>query len=336
MKRLRPTIKKKNGGAYFSAPAASLTFIHTGAKILDCVLGGGWPLGRVVNVVGDRSSGKTLLGIEACANFARAFPRGHIWYNEAESAFDVAYAEVVGLPRDRVQMKEDCDTVEAFFDHLTAALKSVGDEPGLYILDSLDALSDEAEMKRGIEEGSYAMAKAKKMSELFRRLVRLLKTSNVCLIIISQVRDKIGVAFGDKHARTGGKALDFYASQVLYLAQLGTIKRTIDKVERAVGVEIRAKVKKNKVGIPMRECEFNILFGYGVDDIGANLDWLDAVGKLSEFRGMRHTRLTSYVNGLDKLSRSELSVVRKEVDALVVKNWYRIEEGFLPTRKKYA
>lgn len=334
----RPKLGRKAsaGGSYFDAPAAAVDFVPSGARLLDCALGGGWPLGRVANIVGDKSTGKTLLAIEACANFIRKWPNGQIWYNEAEAAFDVEYAQALGLPKEHVSIRNDCNTVEDFFEDLEHVLENKKDVPGLYILDSLDALSDRAELGRKIDEGSYGAAKAKKMSELFRRVVRKIKTSNVLLIVISQVRDNIGVSFGEKHTRAGGRALDFYASQVLFLAQLGGVKRTIDKVIRAVGVKIRAKVKKNKVGLPGRECEFSIVFGYGVDDIAAGLTWLAEIGKLEEFDGMTEARLTRYLNKLDDMSVEELAAVRKEVDDLVVKHWYRIEKEFLPTRKKYS
>lgn len=337
---VKPTLRKKEGtgGAYFSTPNTAIEFIPTGSKLLDCVLGGGWPLGRVVNIVGDKSTGKTLLAIEACANFARKWPNGSIWYNEAEAAFDLEYAQALGLPKKMLYLSTDCNTVEDFFEDLEKKLAESADSnaPGLYILDSLDALSDRAEMGREIDQGSYGAAKAKKMSELFRRCVRKIKTSNVCLIVISQVRDAIGVTFGVKYSRTGGRALDFYASQVVYLAQLGSNKRTIDKVQRSVGVKIRAKCTKNKVGLPRRECDFSILFGYGVDDIAASLEWLDSIGKLDEFERTNAARLPRFLAKLNDMPADELASVRAEVDALVIKHWYRIEGEFLPTRRKYA
>src|SRR5206468_8961680 len=109
---------------------------------------------------------------------------------------------------------------------------------------------DDAEQKREIDDGSYGANKAKKMGELFRRLVADLEEANVLLIVVSQLRDKIGVMFGEKQTRTGGRALDFYASHIVWLAEIGKIKKTIQKVERVIGVNVRARVKKNKVGLP--------------------------------------------------------------------------------------
>lgn len=313
----RPTIRQAGVGAaskdnlYFSSPKKHLEFIPTGCIVLDCVLGGGWPLGLVVNIVGDKSTGKTLLAIEAIANFFLKYDDGECWYNEAEAALDTDYAKALGVPMHRVKRLEEHDTVEQVFDSLEGVLNRIKG-PGLYILDSLDALSDEAEMKRGISDGSYGAGKPKKMSELFRRLVRKVKRKRICVIIISQTRDKIGVTFGEKHSRSGGKALDFYASQVLWLSHIKTLKRQSSRVERPIGVRIRAKCKKNKVGLPLRECDFNIRFGYGVDDTVASTEFLQEVGV-----------------------KVPVSISPVELAKLVQRKWYEIERSFLPTRGKY-
>lgn len=302
------------GGLYFSSPKEKVQFIHSGCALLDCVLGGGWPLGRVANIVGDKSTGKTLLAIEAIANFYRQYPDGSVRYNEAEAAFDTDYAQALGVPFDRVDMTEECTTVEELFDDVQTFLSNKPDGPGLYIMDSLDSLSDKAERERGIEEASYGGAKAKKLSEFFRRVTQDLKRSDVALIIISQVRDNIGAMFGEKHTRSGGKALDFYASQVVWLAHMGILKRTVAKVERPVGVKIKAKCKKNKVGLPFRECEFEITFGYGIEDEKASRAWLASIGK---------TALGADLEG-------------EALRGRIIDHWFEIEKSFLPVRRKYA
>lgn len=306
--RLRTATPEEPGGLYFSSEKKNYQFISSGCTVLDCVLGGGWPLGRIVNIVGDRSTGKTLLAMEAIANFFLKYDNGWARYVEAESAFDSDYASALGIPMDRVDCVNTLDTVEAVFEDLNAITSK---DPGLYILDCLDALSDQAEMERGIGEGSYGAAKAKKLSELFRRLVRKLAQKKICLIVISQVRDNIGVTFGEKHSRSGGKALDFYASQIVWLHHSKTIKRTINKIERPVAVRIRARCKKNKIGLPFRECEFNIRFGYGIEDMEASQEFLQTVGK----------------------------AVPKDPETLqdaVIREWYIVEKRFLPDKRKYA
>lgn len=296
------------GGLYFSSPKKNYQFVSSGCTTLDCVLGGGWALGSIVNIVGDKSTGKTLLAMEAIANLFLKYNDGWARYVEAESAFDEDYGNALGIPMDRVAVKNDLDTVEAVFEDLTSLSYK---EPGLYIVDSLDALSDVAEMERGIGEGSYGAAKAKKLSELFRRLVRKLARQKICVMIISQVRDNIGVAFGEKHGRSGGKALDFYASQILWLAHIKTLDRTINKIKRPTGIVIRARCKKNKIGLPFRQCDFDIRFGYGIDDVGASTEFLNTIGK----------------------------AVPKTPEALreaVIWEWYAIEKKFIPEERKYG
>src|SRR3990172_1731587 len=143
------------GGLYFSSTKTNIDFISSGCAVLDCVLGGGWPLGRVVNIVGDKSTGKTLLAIEAAANCAATFTKGRIWYREAEAAFDRNYAAALGMPLARVSFGDArLRTVEDLFEDLAGAIKSLGVKgpPGLYIVDSLDALSDRAELDRDMGE----------------------------------------------------------------------------------------------------------------------------------------------------------------------------------------
>lgn len=320
---------------------AQVTCISTGCSLLDCTIGGGWARGRVANIVGDKSVGKSLLAIEACANFHATEPRGKIYYRESEAAFDIPYAEVLGLPAEAVDFGPDgidsaWDTVEDIFEDLDRVLtecKSAG-VPGLYIVDSLDALSSRAELSRKPGEATFGLEKQKLLGKLFRQLIRRLKTQDFCVIIVSQVRDKIGVVFGDKHTRTGGKALDFYASQIVWLSHLGIINQTIKGVRRATGVRIKAKCKKNKIGKPFRECEMVLDFGYGIDDVTSGLEWLDSV-KATERLGT-----SKEVDAMFKLaltaSGEELSALRDKVRTAVVAEWEVVEGRFAPKRRKYS
>lgn len=310
--------------------------MSSGCELFNCVLGGGWPLGRVANIVGDKSTGKTLLAIEAFANFHRQYPTGKMYYNEAEAAFDKSYAQALGLPVDAIEFKEDCETVEELYDDLSAKCDALGSKwAGLYVLDSLDALTDKAEKDRKIDEGSYGASKARQLSQLFRRLVRKVKLSRMLVIVISQTRDNIGVTFGAKYSRSGGKALDFYASQVVYLAQVATLRKTVNKQQRAIGVTIKAKCTKNKIGLPQRECQFDIKFGYGVDDVAASLEWLGTVDGLGAL-GLNSAKVPGYLKRLDNLTPAELVEERTKIDKLVRQRWSEIEASFLPKRRKYA
>jgi len=351
----------ESGTSYFadSAERTGLEFFSTGCVALDQVMGGGYVLGRMTNVIGDKSTGKTLLAIEATANFKRTFPNGRIRYGEAESAFDKQYARALGCPIDAIEWvgwdyvaagrtpeqkkvigMADGDndrTVERWYEDLLAFIESLDGQPGLYVVDSLDALSSRDELARGISDASYGQEKAKKIGELFRRLIGVLEKSRCCLIVISQVRDNIGVTFGEKHKRSGGHAMDFYATHCLWLAYTGAIKRTVEKIERTVGVSIEANCKKNKVGLPHRRIKFNIMFGYGIDDVECAATWLVDAGKgerLSE-AGLTITGYKLGIQGLRSKGGEPLRSARGIINAAFLQEWKAVEQKFLPTVGKY-
>ncbi len=354
--------KDTRGGLYFAQPAPVATF-SSGCTVLDCVLsgGGGWARDRVLNIVGDKSTGKTLLAIEGTANFHREYPRGSIRYREVEDAFDIGYAETLGLPAGVVDMPEDrIFTVKEMHEDVENFIETKKDGPGLYILDSLDALSDAAELEGEFGKASYGTGKAKDMSQMFRRLIQRTGEAQVTIMIISQVRDNIGVTFGRQTTRSGGRALDFYASQVIFLAQMGKIKKTIGGVERPIGVDIKALCDKNKVSMPFRSCEFPIYFGFGTDDVAACLDFLlevkrlDAVGisvpkkadkeeekpeKDDEKKKRKPSpgaaAATAMLKEINSLDDAGYSKERERLRQAVIKVWNEIEDTFRPPRRKY-
>lgn len=310
MRRVKPN--KSDDSMYFKNKnkKGSAEFFSSGCTLLDCILGGGWATSRIFNIVGDKSTAKTGLAIEAFANFQLKYPKGEMYFEEAEAAFDRHYGRKLGFP-DAVDIMPFSETVEEVFDHLNKI--STGKVPKLFILDSLDALSDKAEQSRGMDEGTYGMSKAKQMSTLFRKLRGQLARTNTTLGVISQVRDKISnVAFGKKQTRSGGRALDFYASQVVWLANLNKRHREVRKLKRAVGVNLKALCEKNKVGRPFRDCNFPYLFEYGVDDTIANSKFL------------KDHRVDVPLNCSDE-----------ELRNIVIELWEEIEEGFNPNRSKY-
>lgn len=329
----------EEGGVYFRGRPAPPLF-SSGCGVLDCVLGGGWAEGRIANIIGDSSTGKTLLAIEACANFLRE-ERGRVFYAEAEAAFDPGYAAKLGLSVEDVEFPE-LFTVEEWFENLYNVQEELdkNDEQGLYILDSLDALSDKAEMERDLDEGSYGTSKAKQLSEMFRRLVRDL-SENMTILIISQVRDNIGVTFGRQWKRSGGRALDFYASQILVLSRKKKIKRQRQKVQREVGILVRAYCDKNKIAAPYRECDFPLLFGYGVDDLKAGIEWLSDVKRLDAMgfdAGKREDRKKQAKNWYKEKWRAgadEFHDAREELDEVIFEVWDEVESRFDPEQRKY-
>lgn len=344
MKRVRrKTSADEGGGNYFASPKSDIQFISTGCKTLDLALGGGWAQGRVGNIVGDKSTGKTLLCIEAAVNFAMTHPKGEIYYVEAEAAFDDKYAAALGLPLDRVTFAktpegDSIETVEEMYNHFQSVLDKAAKKgtPVLYILDSLDSLSDKAEMKRGFDEGSYGADKPKQMSKLFRRIVRKIEATNALFLVVSQVRDNMNaMSFGRKTKRSGGRALDFYASQVIYLVQVKTLKKTVTGIKRAVGVELLARVDKNKVGLPFREAQFSIEFGYGIDDVSSCLEFLKTCKSLSELE-IPDKQVTSTARQIKQLSFDEYSKEMRRIHRVTERRWYEIENSFMPSRSKYG
>lgn len=323
------------GGNYFADPdKAGIRFISTGCETLDLALGGGgWAEDRIANIVGDKSTGKSLLCIEACANFAMKYPKARIRYREAEAAFDIPYARALGMPVDRVDFGDPIETVEELFADLEAIVDGAKHRE-LVIVDSLDALSDEAEMARGFDEPTYGGDKAKKMSKLFRQLTRRMADKHVTLIIVSQVRDKIGAMFGRKTTRSGGRALDFYASQVLYLAHLGVINKVVKGFKRPVGVKVKGKVDKNKVGLPFREAEFQIRFGYGINNVQACVDWL-VEAKLQKELGLDSKSIKDYLGVLHGQSEEYEAEELARLTALVRENWRDLDMRVMPSRTKY-
>ena len=260
----------------------------TGCDVLDCNVGGGvglgFPGGKVINIVGDSSSGKTLLAWEIIASAVHRY-KGKLKkiLNDAEygNTFDPELMYGIKMAEDEIIHSR---TVEDMFCHYKLWLEELQpDDVGIYIVDSLDGLTSEENEKRAEDrvkvysgtkkkmEGSYQMGAAKFLSqEFFKGVTEATSKKNVLLIIISQTRQNIDpFSFEDK-VRSGGEALNFYAHTCLWLANIKKFK----KKELVYGVYVRAKTKKSKTPRPYRVSEFPILFDYGIDNIGANVDFL--------------------------------------------------------------
>jgi recombination protein RecA len=339
MERIQPTGKTR--ARYFSSPE-SVVFFSSGCEVLNQVLGGGWAAGRIVGMKGDSSTGKTLLAIEACANFLKHFKGGMIRYREVEAAFDLRYAERIGLPVEEIEYNptnlfEEVDSVEKMYKDLKDFCAKVEKEKapaGLYVLDSLDALSDEAELAREINDPTYGSQKAKQMSQMFRRIKHKAAKSNVTVMIISQIRDKIGVTFGERTSTSGGKALKFYCSQILNLTEIKKLRKTIKGVERTVGTQVKATCTKSKVGRAYRDCQFPILMEFGIDDNKAALMFLNEVNML-DMLGIKKKDMSRYLKKMEALPDHDFRKKRRRLAKVVRKAWHRVEKMFDPPRRKY-
>lgn len=325
---------------YFTSEKPDLKFVPTGCSLLDCALGGGYVLGRMTNIVGDKSTAKTALATEALTNFLMTYPNGAAAYREIESAYDQNYAKAMGLPVEKVDFGDpDAPllTVEDFARDFDAFLDKQlkAKMPGIYVLDSLDALSDEVEMENDIAKGTFGTAKAKMLSTYFRKTVRKIEQSQVLLLIISQVRDNIGAMFGEKHKRSGGRAMDFYASQIMWLAHIKLLSKVINTVKRPYGVTIKATIKKNKVALPFRSVEFDFEFGFGVNDLLACMEWVNEVGRLDVIN-MTPAEYKKRLTAIENMNGVEYNKEQKVMSAIVKNLWREIETSFLPTRKKYG
>jgi len=307
----------------------------SGSALLDLQQGGGWVLGRMINCVGDSSTGKTGLAVEAASNFSRLYGASNVKYVETEAAFDEHYAARLGLPPD-IQRTAEVRTVEDFNDDLNEFLQRLDGPAGLYIVDSVDALSSQAEVARAItDKTTYATEKAKVLHEVFRRQVAPIAAKNVCLFLISQTKDNIGNFWVPK-TRSGGHALDFFSSQTIWLSELGKEKRTVSGVERIVGINVRSQNKKNKVGEPFRTVDVLIVFNYGIDDELSMIEWLKKNKANESGLIMPLDKYPAAIRrARDKRDIEELLRYAGDLRAATRARWAEIEDALQPPLRKY-
>ena len=258
--------------------------ISTGSLSLDIALGiGGVPKGRICEIYGPESSGKTTLALSTAAECQRA--GGTVVYIDAEHALDVNYAKRLGVDTSKLLVSQpDCGEQAL---EICEALVSSG-SVDLVVIDSVAALVPRAEIDGEMEDQQPGL-QARLMSKALRKLTAISAKSNTTIIFINQIRMKIGVMFGSPETTSGGNALKFYASVRLDVRRIGSIKDQND----VTGNRVRVKVVKNKVAAPFREAEFDIIFNEGVSllgeiiDIGSDKGVIDKAGAWFSFRGER-------------------------------------------------
>ncbi len=296
--------------------------VSTGSLGLDVALGiGGLPRGRVVEVYGPESSGKTTLALHAVAEVQRG--GGTAAFVDAEHALDPVYAEKVGVNVDDLLISQP-DTGEQALEITDMLVRSGAVE--VVVIDSVAALTPKAEIE-GEMGDTHVGLQARLMSQALRKLTANIKRSNCLVVFINQIRMKIGVMFGNPETTTGGNALKFYSSVRLDIRRIGAIK----KGDEILGNDTRVKVVKNKMAPPFRKAEFEILYGHGISregeiiDRGVELGIVEKSGSWYSYNGDRV--------GQGKENAREFLIEHRDIAADIET---QIRDRLLPGRKPTA
>jgi recombination protein RecA len=358
------TTQVKRAAKHFAEPEeldpTPLIYIPTGNVMLNLACSdkahGGYGGGKMVNVIGDSSSGKTILALTTFAE-AACLPyldEYRFIYDEPEVALEFNIPKMFGKAvADRMESPNGVDdegrprasdTIEAFHDNVKRAIKD--GRPFIYVLDSLDSISSKAEVEKSEEDfksreagkettGSYEMSKPKQLSGILRQIVRDIKTTESELIIISQTRDKVDLMSREKTTRSGGRALKFYCTHEIWLQMIGKIIKS----ERIIGNKVKARVKKNKITGKEREVEFPIFYDYGSDSIGACINFL-----IEEKRWKKTGREIDAIDlaitgtktdfGGSLVKQIEEGNLEEKLFKIAEEEWLRIEERIKLNRKQ--
>jgi len=319
-------IKKQFGeGAIMSlgqhSSSREVAVIKTGSLTLDMALGiGGVPRGRVVEIYGPESSGKTTLATHIVANAQRN--GGLAAYIDAEHALDPSYAAKIGVNIDDLLISQPDNGEEALN---IAEMLARSNAIDVIVIDSVAALVPKAELEGEIGD-QYMGLQARMMSQALRKLAASLARSNTCAVFINQVREKIGIVYGNPETTTGGRALKFYSSVRMEIRRIGGIKGP-DNTE--AGNRVRVKVVKNKVAPPFRTAEFDILFNEGISLTGTIIDLatdFNIIDKKGAWYSYNNTRLGQGKEAVREELKSNPKLM-KELEDLIIT---RYQENLVP------
>ncbi len=330
-------------------------FIGSGSTTLNLALSGqgekgGWARGRISNVVGDGSSGKTLLALEAAfwsffklhnvvSSIYPKVKKLDICYDNGEGVMDFPVADMYGSAfYNAVDWKRSPHFEAMCRRFIRKAFQLKKGEALLYIIDSWDSFQSAKSKKAFMEsvekdedlKGDYDLIVQKYASRKFFPTICDAMDHNkidATLLIISQVRAKIGITFGKKQYRAGGKALDFYTHQVAWIRELERLSKSIKKQKRVYGIRSEVKVERSKVAKPFREAVFNILYDYGLDDVGAMFDYVFGSGVI-KFQGEKFKTRKAFIQYIEEEDLEKELV--KETERL----WYAVEDAFTKEVKK--
>ena len=300
------------------ATSMAIDVISTGSIGLDIAVGiGGLPKGRIIEVYGPESSGKTTVALHTVAEAQKQ--GGIAAFIDAEHALDPVYAKALGVDIDNLIISQP-DTGEQALEIAEALIRSGAID--IIVVDSVAALVPRAEIEGDMGD-SHVGLQARLMSQALRKLTGSIKKSNCVAIFINQLREKVGIMFGNPETTTGGRALKFYSSVRLDVRKIDTIKQG-DKV---LGSRTRVKVVKNKVAPPFKQAEFDIMYGEGISKVGDFLDIasdIDIVKKSGAWYSYNDTKLGQGRENVKKFLQDNPDLI-KEIDEKV-RHYYKLDE----------
>ena len=300
------------------ATSMAIDVISTGSIGLDIAVGiGGLPKGRIIEVYGPESSGKTTVALHTVAEAQKH--GGIAAFIDAEHALDPVYAKALGVDIDNLIISQP-DTGEQALEIAEALIRSGAID--IIVVDSVAALVPRAEIEGDMGD-SHVGLQARLMSQALRKLTGSIKKSNCVAIFINQLREKVGIMFGNPETTTGGRALKFYSSVRLDVRKIDTIKQG-DKV---LGSRTRVKVVKNKVAPPFKQAEFDIMYGEGISKVGDLLDIasdIDIVKKSGAWYSYNDTKLGQGRENVKKFLQDNPDLI-KEIDEKV-RHYYKLDE----------